>query len=79
MLRIKEVRMDYEKKLMAVTQIPQFSWVIESDRPATLQTGYQLQISRADDFGDLVYDSGQKTVRYTDRTEGGYSGAKLLP
>lgn len=62
MLRIKEVRMDYEKKLMAVTQIPQFSWVIESDRPATLQTGYQLQISRADDFGDLVYDSGQKTA-----------------
>jgi alpha-L-rhamnosidase len=58
MLSISEIRMDYLKQTMGVTKMPQFSWIIESDKHNVLQQGYQLQISKEKNFECIVYDSG---------------------
>jgi len=38
---------------------PQFSWKLIAKRNGVLQSAYQIQISKTEDFDDLVWDSGK--------------------
>lgn len=58
MLKITGVRMDYEETQTGITHIPQFSWILESDRRNVIQESYEIQIAENDSFTDLVYASG---------------------
>ena len=58
MLRVKDIRIDYEKKLMAVTQMPVFGWELSSDHDGVIQAGYRMQFSESAQFENVVYDSG---------------------
>lgn len=59
MIRISELRMNYQKELMAVTEVPQFNWMIDSEARNVRQKAYQLQIAKEDTFQEIVYDSGR--------------------
>jgi alpha-L-rhamnosidase len=58
MTRIQELRLNYQKNMMAVTDMPQFSWIIASDADNVVQQSYQLQLAADEDFTAIVYDSG---------------------
>ncbi len=58
MLKITRVTMNYLENPVGVVDIPQFGWVLESDRKQVLQRAYQLQISEDKSFAGCVYDSG---------------------
>lgn len=58
MLKVSQIRMDYELNPVGTAGMPEFSWKLESDRMNVMQTGYCLQISCKEDFRDLVYTSG---------------------
>ncbi len=58
MLKIKEILMDYEKTQCGTDRMPQFGWVLESDRRNVFQESYRLQIAKDREFASLVYDSG---------------------
>lgn len=59
MLKILEFTMDYMKQSMGGNRIPQFAWKADSDRKNVKQKGYRLQISKENEFTNLVYDSGE--------------------
>jgi alpha-L-rhamnosidase len=50
--------MDYLKQPMGVVKLPQFSWILGSEKRNVLQRGYQLQIAEERDFSNILYDSG---------------------
>ena len=59
MLKVDNLQIDYLKEPMGVTETPQFSWCIISNKRNVRQTFYQLQIANCADFtSHLVYDSG---------------------
>ncbi len=58
MLKVKEIRMDYLKQAVGVTRMPQFGWIIESDKRNVSQKAYRLQISKDQGFTEILYDSG---------------------
>lgn len=58
MLKIKHVKVNYQKELVGVTSVPQFGWVIESDDKNIIQKTYQLQLSLNHNFNNIIYDSG---------------------
>lgn len=59
MIRVKEVRINYEKMpILGVMGKPQFSWIIESDGKNVTQQFYQLQIAEDYSFHTILYDSG---------------------
>jgi len=58
MLRIGKVRMDYLDSPIGTAGMPQFGWVIESDRKNVIQQAYQLCIGEDAQFERMVYDSG---------------------
>ena len=59
MIKIGELRINYQKELMAVTETPQFSWIIESTSRNLIQDFYRLQISIDSEFKSIVFDSGK--------------------
>lgn len=59
MLNITKILVDYEEKQIGITHVPQFSWMLKSDKRNVFQSAYELQISKEADFTDLVYDSGK--------------------
>ena len=59
MLKIKEIKVNYEKNPIGLWGKPQFSWIMESDKRNVAQTAYHLQIAEQDDFSNLVFDSGR--------------------
>ena len=58
MVEITKVLVDYEEEQIGITHVPQFGWMIESDRRNTVQEAYQLQIAMDPVFENIVYDSG---------------------
>lgn len=60
MIRVSELRMNYQKELMAVMEVPQFNWIIEGESRNVMQKAYQLQIAEDAAFQRMVYDSGRK-------------------
>ncbi len=58
MLKVSEIRLDYLKQAIGVTQVPQFGWILESDKRNVRQGAYQLEIGANQSFNDLLYDSG---------------------
>lgn len=58
MIRISEMRLNYQRQLMAVTEMPQFSWQIDSDRRNIRQDSYQMQLTKDGSFETLLFDSG---------------------
>lgn len=45
MLKINEIRMDYEKEQIGITHIPEFSWTLESDKKNVRQDTWELEIA----------------------------------
>lgn len=62
MIRIEQLRMNYQSALMAVEEMPQFSWIFESDETNIIQLSYQLQISNDSLFENIIYDSGKRVT-----------------
>lgn len=63
MLRVKRILIDYLKAPVGVTEVPQFSWELESSERNVTQQSYRLQISRDKAFSELIYDSGKVETR----------------
>lgn len=59
MLKISEVRCNYQKGRIVVQDLPQISWILESDNRNVVQTAYQIQIARELDFCHCCYDSNK--------------------
>ena len=58
MIRIVQLRMNYQSELMAVEEMPQFSWIFGCDAHNVIQNSYQLQLSEDPEFADIIFDSG---------------------
>ena len=54
MLEITKVFVDYEEEQIGITHVPQFGWVIESDKRNTMQEAYHLQIAMDPAFENIV-------------------------
>ncbi len=59
MLKINEIRMDYEKEQIGITHIPEFSWTLESDKRNVRQDTWKLEIAEDKAFEKKVYKSGR--------------------
>ena len=59
MLRISEILMDYENTQTGITHVPQFGWILESDKRDVMQTAYELEIAKDAAFEKLIYQSGK--------------------
>ena len=55
MLKLQELKCNYETEPVGVTGSPVFGWKYLSDQNETVQTEYELRIFRGD---DIAYDSG---------------------
>lgn len=51
--------MNYQENPIGVTQVPQFGWVLESDKRSVIQASYELQISADAEFKNVLFDSGE--------------------
>ena len=63
MLKVKEVRMNYERHLMGIDEMPRFTWVIEDGNRNTLQKAYRIQVSEDAAFKSVIFDSGRKQCK----------------
>jgi alpha-L-rhamnosidase len=77
MIRVAEIKLNYQSQLMAVTEMPQFNWLIDSDQRNTVQEAYQLQIACDPDFEAIVFDSGW--VQSAESAQIEISGVTLKP
>lgn len=59
MLRITKILMDYETSQVGITHIPQFGWILESDKRDVVQDSYELEIALDDIFTETVYAGGK--------------------
>ena len=59
MLKITEIRMDYEKEQIGITHAPEFSWTLESDKRNVIQESYELEIAEDAAFDKKIYESGK--------------------
>lgn len=51
--------MDYEISQVGITHIPQFGWILESDKRDVMQDSYELEIALDDVFTEKVYVGGK--------------------
>ena len=51
--------MDYEISQVGITHIPQFGWILESDKRHVMQDSYELEIALDDVFTEKVYVGGK--------------------
>ena len=58
LLKILDVNMNYLKNPVGIVKMPQFGWILESDKKNVVQKTYQLEIAEDDIFSNSVYDSG---------------------
>ncbi|WP_346908791.1 alpha-L-rhamnosidase [Faecalicatena orotica] len=58
MLGLSRILINYQENPVGIEKIEQVGWVIVSDQKHVIQKNYELQISRDEEFGELVYDSG---------------------
>lgn len=59
MLKITKILMDYEISQVGITHIPQFGWILESDKRDVMQDSYELEIALDDVFTEKVYAGGK--------------------
>lgn len=59
MLKITKIFIDYETEQCGITHVPQFGWVLESDKRNVIQTSYELEIARDAAFVTKIYESGK--------------------
>lgn len=57
MIQILKVTMDYRTDPIGIVELPQFGWVLASDKINVKQHTYQLQIADEETFTKLLYDS----------------------
>lgn len=78
-LIVTNLRVEYLKNPVGIDETsPRFFWRIESDMKRTMQTAYQLRVSRSDNFSDpveLVWDTGERTTDQSIQIE--YAGSAL--
>ena len=58
MLKVIDVKLDYEKNPVGIKKLPSFSWIIESDNSGVFQTHYRIQVLKSDTFDEILFDSG---------------------
>ncbi len=59
MFTIKEILLDGMKEADGAIRFPTLTWKFDTDERGFRQTAYEVQVSRTDDFGALVYTSGE--------------------
>lgn len=59
MLKITEILMDYENTQVGISHVPQFGWILESDKRDVVQTAYELEIAKDAAFEEIIYKSGK--------------------
>lgn len=57
LIRVEQLCLNYQEKLIGVTELPQISWSMSSDLRDTCQTAYQLQAAVEESFDAYIYDS----------------------
>ena len=68
MLKINEIRMDYEKEQIGITHVPEFSWTLESDKRNVIQDTWELEI--AEDKGIIKAAPMHRTQLIMDNKNG---------
>ncbi|HIW21878.1 MAG TPA: glycoside hydrolase family 78 protein [Candidatus Dorea intestinavium] len=64
MLKVTNLLINYLENPIGIEENPQFSWCLETNKRATVQVAYQIQIATDQEFLTLIYDSGMvKTNR----------------
>lgn len=58
MVKVSEIRINYQKNPTGIEQIGQIGWKILSDQKNVFQKGYELQIAEEARFENLIYSSG---------------------
>ncbi|MDR0495807.1 MAG: glycoside hydrolase family 78 protein [Treponema sp.] len=74
MLRITDLKIEYQTHPVGIDHCPRFSWILESDTNDTLQSGYKITVSGAD---GTVWDSGKAASSESVLVE--YAGKALAP
>ena len=57
MIQVKKIGMDYLEQPMGVIELPQFNWVVQSDKKNVKQESYRLQLSKENSFAHLLFDT----------------------
>jgi len=62
-LKVTKLRCEYKENPIGIDVLkPRLSWIISSDKKHTLQTNYQIQVSKEDEsFNKIIWDSGKVT------------------
>lgn len=58
MLKVVDLRADYQKNPSGIVRAPRVGWKIESDRNNTVQKNYVIQVAADSYFSELLIDSG---------------------
>ena len=61
MLKIAKLKMNYQENPVGVTEVPQFGWILESNKRSVMQASYELQIAADEEFERLLFNSGKIT------------------
>ena len=61
MLKIAKLKMNYQENPVGVTEVPQFGWILESNKRSVMQASYELQIAADEEFEHLLFNSGKIT------------------
>lgn len=78
MLKIIKLRCEYKENPVGIDELkPRISWQLISDKRATLQTGYQLQVSEEENFLHTLWDTGM--VKSAQSIHVAYCGPELKP
>ena len=75
MLKIDRILMDYEEMQVGITHMPQFGWILESDKRNVIQDWYELEIALDAGFRSSIYASGQ--VKSSQSAQVEVNGAEL--
>ncbi len=59
-LNVTNLTCEYQKNPIGIdVKNPSFSWQLESNRRATFQTAYQVQVSTSKNFENRIWDTGK--------------------
>lgn len=67
MIEAAKIKLNYFTDIAGVTKMPLLSWQLTSTEKNTRQAAYEVQISMAEDFAQILYDSG---IFYSEQSSG---------
>lgn len=78
MVKILEIRINYQKNPTGIQEIEQIGWEIRSDERNVFQTAYKLQVALDKEFEQLIYDSGEIKTENSAHIEGTEINTRLM-